>query len=70
MTYMVAAEYESFLVDDEPEYDMFKFDDLCSATDCLLTFASESAHKSIFHPALELKPLADSLKYAFLDLMN
>ena len=26
---MFAAEYESFLIDDEPEYDVFQFDDLC-----------------------------------------
>jgi len=36
-----AAKYESFLIDDEPEYDVFEFDDLCSAFDCLLTVAFE-----------------------------
>ena len=30
---LFAAEYESFLIDDEPEYDVFQFDDLYS---CLL----------------------------------
>ena len=49
-------------MNDEPEYDTFEFDDLYSTADCLLTAASESA----FPPTLELKPLPDSLKYAFL----
>ena len=61
-----AVEYESFLVNDEPEYDAFKSDDLYSTTDCLLTAASESASKTVSPPALELKPLLDSLKYTFL----
>jgi len=61
-----AAEYESFLVNDEPEYDAFEFDDLYSIGDCFITAASET----ISRPALELKPLSDSLKYAFLGPMN
>jgi len=49
-------------VGDEPEYHMFEFDDLGSAADCLLTVVS----KSISSPALELKSLPNSRKYAFL----
>ena len=64
------VEYESFLVNDEPEYDAFEFDDLCSTADCLLTAASESGPESVSPPALELKLLPDSLKYAFLGPMN
>jgi len=41
---MFIAEYESLLVNDEHEYDVFEFDDLCSTTDCLLTAVSESMH--------------------------
>ena len=44
---MIDIEYESFLVNDEPEYDAFEFDDLYSTVDCLLTAASESAFESI-----------------------
>ena len=54
---------------DEPEYDVFEFDDLCSAADYLLTSFSESAPKSVSpHVSVELKPLPDSLKYSFLAL--
>jgi len=60
------AEYESFLVNDELEYDVLEFNDLCSTTDCLLTDVSESMHESVSSPSLKLKPLPDSLKYAFL----
>jgi len=63
---MFTTEYESFVVDDEPEYDVFEFDDLCSVTDYLLTTVSESTPESIFPPALELKPLSNSPKYTFL----
>ena len=63
---VLATEYESFLIEDEPEYDVFEFDDLCSTADCLFTAVSESMHESVSPPALELKPLSDSLKYAFL----
>jgi len=63
---MFAIEYESFLVNDEPEYDVFEFDDLCSTADCLLTAVSESIYESVFLPALEWKRFLDSLKYAFL----
>jgi len=54
-----------FLLDDEPEYDVFEFNDLCSATNCLLasTFISESVSRPA---SLELKPFPDSLKYSFL----
>jgi len=62
---MFAAEYKSFFVNDEPEYDVFEFDDLCSTADCLLTAVSESMHEYVSLPPLELKPLPDSLKYAF-----
>jgi len=61
-----ATEYESFLVDDEPEYDMSKFDDLYSTADCLLTTVSEFAPESISPLAFKLKPLPNSLKYTFL----
>ena len=57
-----AIEYEPFLVNDEPKYDAFEFDDLCSTVDCLLPAASET----VSPPTLELKPLPDSLKYAFI----
>ena len=33
---------ELFLIDDEPEYDVFKFDNQCSTTDCLISSTSES----------------------------
>ena len=44
---MFAAEYESFLSGDEPKYDVFEFDDLCSFADCLLTNDSKSASESV-----------------------
>ena len=44
---MFAAEYESFLLNDEPEYDVLEFDDLCSTTDYLLTAVSKSIHESV-----------------------
>jgi len=31
------AKYESFLMNDEPKYDIFEFDDLYSTADCLVT---------------------------------
>ena len=62
---IVTAEYEPFLIDKEPEYDVFKFDDLCFFTDCLL--ASTATSKSVPPLAsLELKPLLNSLNYSFL----
>ena len=45
---------------------MFEFDDLCSATDCLLSPTSNSAHESVSSFAFEWKPLPNSLKYSFL----
>jgi len=63
---VLAAEYKSFLVNDEPEYDVFEFDDECSTANCLHTTVSESSTESVSPPALELKPFSDSLKYAFL----
>jgi len=45
---------------------VFEFDDLCSTADCLFTVVYESATESISPIALELKPLPDSFKYAFL----
>ena len=42
-----ATEYESFLMNDEPEYDVFEFDNLCSAVDCLLTVISEFSLESV-----------------------
>ena len=54
-------------IDDEPEYDVFKFDDVCSIAGCLIS----SAFGSISPLAsLELKPLPDSLKHSFLGMMN
>ena len=38
---MFAIEYDSFLIDDKPQYDVFKLDDFCSAVECLITFAFE-----------------------------
>jgi len=64
---LFATEYESFLINDEPEYDVFEFDDLCSTADCLLTAVSASAIEYISPVALELKPLPNCLKYAFLE---
>ena len=61
-----ATEYESILIDDEPECDVFEFDDLCSTTYCLLTAVSKYAVEAVSPVALELNPLLDSLKYAFL----
>ena len=63
---LFVTEYDSFLIDYEPEYDVFEFGDLCSTADCLVTVISESTTESISPVALELKPLTDSLKYAFL----
>jgi len=60
------VEYQSFLIIDEPEYDVFEFDDLYSVADYLLTTVSESVQESISPLALELKHVPDSLKYLFL----
>jgi len=51
-----ATKYESFLIDDEAEYDVFEFDDLCSTPDCLLTAVCESAAESVSSVTFELKP--------------
>ena len=59
---MFAAEYELFLIDDEPEYDVFQSDDLCSASECVISSASEYDSPS---SSLDLKSLPDSLKYSF-----
>ena len=64
---MFTTEYETFLIDDEPKYGAFEFNDLCSGADCLLANATDSTTESISLPAaLELKPLPDFLKYLFL----
>ena len=55
--------YGSFLIDDEHEYDMFQFDDLCPASECLISFVFEFDSPPTL---LELKPLLNSLKYSFL----
>jgi len=60
-----ATEYESFLVDDKPEYDVFEFDDLYSTANCLLIVVSKSTSESVFPPTLKLKPLPNSLMCAF-----
>jgi len=62
----LVAEYKSFIMNDEPGYDVFEFDDLCSTRDYLLNVASKSAAISISPPSLELKPLPSSLNYTFL----
>ena len=63
---MFAAKYESFLIDDEPEYNVFQFDEMCSSYECVIS----SISKSDFPPtSLELKPLLDSLNYSFWDAM-
>jgi len=54
---MSIAEYESFLIHEEHECDVFEFDDLCSSADCLLASASESISEFVFPlAALELNP--------------
>ena len=61
-----ATKYESFLIDNKPEYDVFEFNNLCSTADCLLAVVSESAIEFVSPVMLELKFLPYSLKYAFL----
>ena len=56
------TEHESFLMDDEPEYDVFDFDDACSID--LITEVVSAC--DTFVVSLDLKLLPDSLKYAFL----
>ena len=62
---MFIAKYESLLMDDEPEYNVFEFDDLCSAANFLM--ASTSKFDSL-SASIKLKTLANSLKYSFLGL--
>jgi len=52
-----ATEYESFLIDDELEYDVFEFDDLCSTTNCLLIAISKYVTESISHVSFEFLTL-------------
>jgi len=60
---MFAVKYESFVIDDEPNYGVFEFDDLCVTANCMIASPPESASKSNSPPSsLELKPLPDSLK--------
>ena len=64
---MFAVEYESIFIDDEPEYDAFQFDDLCSTFGCLLSYVS----KSDSTPAsLELKLFLILLGIHFWKSMN
>ena len=63
---MFATKYKSFLINDELEHDVFEFNDLYSTVNCLLTAISESYFWICFPPALKLKPLPNSLKYALL----
>ena len=58
-----AIEYESFLIDDESKYDMFEFDDLCSAVACLIASTSEFDSPLA---SLKIKPLPNSRKHSFL----
>ena len=57
----LAIEYESFFMDDEPQYDMFDFD-TCSV-DFIAEIASTCDTSAV---SLDLKPLLKSRKYAFL----
>ena len=56
-----AIEYESFLMDNEPECDVFDFDDACYV-DLIVDIVSTC---DTFAVPLDLNPLPDSLKYAF-----
>jgi len=57
-----AVEYNSFLMDNEPEHDMFDFNDACS-----VDFIIEVAFSyDTYVVSLDLKSLPNSLKYAFL----
>ena len=59
-----AIEYKSFFMDNKLEYDVFDFDDACSTYFIVeVAFSCETSTIS-----LDLKPLPDSLKYAFLGL--
>jgi len=60
---MFTTEYESFFIDHEPEYDICQFDNLCFDSACLIASACQFESP---HTFVELKPLPDSLKYAFL----
>ena len=60
---MFATEYESFLIDDEPKYSLFEFNDLCFASECLIAFAIES---NLPPASLNLEHLPNSPKYSFL----
>jgi len=53
------VEYESFLMDNEPECDVFDSNDACSITEVAPTYDTSTT-------PLDLKPLPDSLKYDFL----
>jgi len=57
-----AVEYESFLVDDEPKYDVFDFNDAHSV-DFIPKVASTY---DTFAAPLDLKPFPNSIKYALL----
>jgi len=39
---MLAVGYESFIIKDDLEYDMFEFDDLCFIFECLIGYVTES----------------------------
>jgi len=56
------VKYEFFLMDDEPDYDVFNFDDGCSI-DYIADFVSTCNTSAI---SLDLKPLPDSLENGFL----
>jgi len=56
-----AIEHESFLVDDDPEYDVFDFNDPCSM-DFITKVVSTC---DTFAAPLDIKPLPASLKYVF-----
>ena len=60
---MCVADYEYFLINDEPEYNVFEFDDLCSISKSLLASTTEFDCPTA---SLNLKLLPIFLKYLFL----
>ena len=54
-----------FLIDDEPEYEVFKFDHLCYASKCLIASATKFDSPPV---SLELKSLSKFLKYSVVRL--
>ena len=61
-----AIEYESFLVDDEPKYDVFDFNDACSMD--FITKVASACHTSA--APLDLKTLLSLLSMLFWVMMS